>query len=116
MMKHGAVAGKVLEVQDLQHLESVVDKAGSSLLVVFFHTRSCGVCKELLKDFKQLCEEVRLLALRVVCWGSCPGRPQKLYLHPVAVVAVGFRVWTASSCSAGSLCIHCLLIIPSLLG
>jgi hypothetical protein len=47
-------------VADLQHLESLVDKAGSSLVVVFFYTRSCGVCKELLKDFAQLCEEVRL--------------------------------------------------------
>ena len=48
----------MLEIRDLEHLESVVDKAGSSLLVVFFYTRSCGVCKELLKDFVQLCEEV----------------------------------------------------------
>lgn len=63
MMKHGAVSGKVLEVQDLQHLESVVDKAGSSLLVVFFYTRSCGVCKELLRDFTQLCEEVSLFPI-----------------------------------------------------
>jgi thiol-disulfide isomerase/thioredoxin len=62
MLKHGAVSGKVLEIQDLQHLESVVEKAGSSLLVVFFYTRSCGVCKELLRDFQQLCDEVRLQA------------------------------------------------------
>jgi hypothetical protein len=53
------VSGKVMEIQDLQHLESIVDKAGSSLLVVFFYTRSCGVCKELLRDFTSLCEEVR---------------------------------------------------------
>lgn len=61
MMKQGAVFGKVMEIQDLQHLESVVDKAGSSLVVVFFYTRSCGVCKELLRDFEQLCQEVRSL-------------------------------------------------------
>jgi len=56
------VSGKVMDIQDLQHLESVVDKAGSSLLVVFFYTRSCGVCKELLRDFTQLCEEVSTLS------------------------------------------------------
>lgn len=64
MLKQGAVSGKVMEIQDLQHLESVVDKAGSSLLVVFFYTRSCGVCKELLRDFTQLCEEVS----SAPCW------------------------------------------------
>lgn len=71
MLKHGAVSGKVLEISDLQHLDAVVEKAGSSLLVVFFYTRSCGVCKELMKDFKQLCEEVRLQACRQPCDTSC---------------------------------------------
>jgi thiol-disulfide isomerase/thioredoxin len=66
MLKHGAVSGKVLEIQDLQHLESVVEKAGSSLLVVFFYTRSCGVCKELLRDFQQLCDEAKSQQIRAV--------------------------------------------------
>lgn len=69
------MSGKVMDIQDLQHLESVVDKAGSSLLVVFFYTRSCGVCKELLRDFQQLCEEVSALGSghhlpRLIAWQS----------------------------------------------
>lgn len=66
MLKQGAVSGKVMEIQDLQHLESVVDKAGSSLLCVFFYTRSCGVCKELLRDFTSLCEEAKSQKIRAV--------------------------------------------------
>lgn len=66
LLKQDAVSGKVMDIQDLQHLESVVDKAGSSLLVVFFYTRSCGVCKELLRDFTQLCEEAKSQKIRAV--------------------------------------------------
>lgn len=54
LLKHPASYGKVTEVQDLQHLEALVDKAGSSLVVVFFYTRSCGVCKALLQDYQQV--------------------------------------------------------------
>jgi thiol-disulfide isomerase/thioredoxin len=62
------IYGKVVELQDLQHLEGLVDKAGSSLLVVFLYTRSCGVCKALLQDFQALCEEVRVVCGRGAVW------------------------------------------------
>jgi Zn-dependent alcohol dehydrogenase len=90
MMKHGAVSGKVLEVQDLQHLESVVDKAGSSLLVVFFYTRSCGVCKELLRDFTQLCEEVSTSSSICFARSDAQGRQKALCKHAVAGAAGGW--------------------------
>lgn len=51
--------GSVIEIQDLEHLESVVDKSGSCLVVVFCYTRSCGACKALLAEFQALCEEVQ---------------------------------------------------------
>jgi hypothetical protein len=51
--------GSVIEIQDLEHLESVVDKSGSCLVVLFCYTRSCGVCKGLLAEFQALCEEVQ---------------------------------------------------------
>lgn len=58
--------GKVVEVQDLEHLESLVDKAGSSLVVVCFYTRSCGACKALLQEFQHLCEEAKAQQVRAV--------------------------------------------------
>jgi Zn-dependent alcohol dehydrogenase len=55
----------VVEIQDLEHLESLLDKAGSSLVVVAFYTRSCGVCKELLKEFQSMCDEAKAAQVRV---------------------------------------------------
>ncbi|MQK85089.1 hypothetical protein EI035_23905, partial [Escherichia coli] len=52
-----------------EHLESLLDKAGSSLVVVAFYTRSCGVCKELLKEFQSMCEEAK--AAQVRWWRGC---------------------------------------------
>uniref|UniRef100_A0A383VNP6 Thioredoxin domain-containing protein n=1 Tax=Tetradesmus obliquus TaxID=3088 RepID=A0A383VNP6_TETOB len=65
-LKQQLVLGKVVEVQDLEHLESLLDKAGSSLVVVAFYTRSCGVCKELLKEFQSMCEEAKAAQVRAV--------------------------------------------------
>lgn len=63
---------QVIEVQDLEHLESLIDKAGSSLVVVCFYTRSCGACKALLKEFLALCEEAKAQQAR--CSGDCWNR------------------------------------------
>jgi len=52
------VSGKVVEVQDLEHLEALMEHAGSCLVVLFCYTRSCGACKALLTEFEALCEEV----------------------------------------------------------
>ncbi|WIA41159.1 hypothetical protein OEZ86_004778 [Tetradesmus obliquus] len=65
-LKQQLVLGKVVEIQDLEHLESLLDKAGSSLVVVAFYTRSCGVCKELLKEFQSMCEEAKAAQVRAV--------------------------------------------------
>jgi thiol-disulfide isomerase/thioredoxin len=56
---------QVVEIQDLEHLESLLDKAGSSLVVVAFYTRSCGVCKELLKEFQSMCDEAKAAQVSV---------------------------------------------------
>lgn len=58
--------GTVVEVQDLEHLESLLEKAGSSLVVVCFYTRSCGACKALLQEFEHLCQEARAQQVRAV--------------------------------------------------
>lgn len=59
LLQQGAVYGRVLEVADLEHLEHMLDSAGSSLVVVALYTRSCGACKALLAEFAELCAEVR---------------------------------------------------------
>eukprot|EP00878_Enallax_costatus_P008729 GHUV01009123.1.p1 GENE.GHUV01009123.1~~GHUV01009123.1.p1 ORF type:complete len:237 (+),score=33.82 GHUV01009123.1:202-912(+) len=58
--------GKVVEIKDLEHLDSLVDKAGNSLVVVCFYTRSCGACKALLQEFQHLCEEAKAQQVRAV--------------------------------------------------
>lgn len=47
----------ITEVRDLQHLERVVDAAGSSVLVLALYSRSCGACKDMLHFQQRLCKE-----------------------------------------------------------
>ncbi|KAK9807057.1 hypothetical protein WJX72_012249 [[Myrmecia] bisecta] len=46
-----------MEVRSLPHLEKLVEKAGSAVVVISFYTRSCGGCKDMLKHYRQLCME-----------------------------------------------------------
>jgi hypothetical protein len=84
---------QVVEVQDLEHLESLLDKAGSSLVVVAFYTRSCGVCKELLKEFQAMCDEAKAAQVRLGCVHL---------VHCVACVLVPWGVQGAAATIAGN--------------
>lgn len=50
--------GVVTEIQDIQHLEQLLERSGSSLVVIYFYSRSCGACKQALRCFEELCKEV----------------------------------------------------------
>ncbi|KAF8062681.1 thioredoxin-like 4 [Scenedesmus sp. PABB004] len=60
------VLGQVVEVEDLEHLEALLERSGSSLVVVAFYTRSCGACKALLAEFAALAEEAKAAQVRAV--------------------------------------------------
>lgn len=47
---------KILKVSDLRHLEAVLDAVGGRLVVLYLHSRSCGVCKELRRGYVEVCE------------------------------------------------------------
>ncbi|GMH35496.1 hypothetical protein BSKO_03364 [Bryopsis sp. KO-2023] len=54
------LSGKsVVEVKSLNQHDTVLDKAGNSLVVVFFYSRACGSCKEVLKSYEALSQEYR---------------------------------------------------------
>jgi hypothetical protein len=46
------------QIQDLEHLEAVLERAGSQLLVLCLYSRSCGACKMALQRLEGLCAEV----------------------------------------------------------
>ncbi|KAI8476610.1 MAG: thioredoxin-like protein [Monoraphidium minutum] len=58
--------GEVTEVRDLEHLEALLDKCGSELLVVCLYTKSCGACKLALKRLDALCAEASRARVRAV--------------------------------------------------
>lgn len=47
--------GTVLEVRDLRQLDLLLERAGNSVVVVFFYSKSCGACKQILSKFSRLC-------------------------------------------------------------
>ncbi|CAK0785139.1 hypothetical protein CVIRNUC_008345 [Coccomyxa viridis] len=47
----------VTDLKNLAHLDRVADSAASSVVVVAFYSRSCGICKEMLKHYAKLCKE-----------------------------------------------------------
>jgi hypothetical protein len=52
---------EVVEVRDLDHLDRLLASptACSSVVVVGFHSRSCGVCKEVFRRYAELAAQVR---------------------------------------------------------
>lgn len=49
--------GTVLEVRNLRQLELLLEKAGNSVVVIFFYSKSCGACKQILCKYSRLCTE-----------------------------------------------------------
>ncbi|DBB01395.1 hypothetical protein WJX77_003280 [Trebouxia sp. C0004] len=47
----------VLEVRTLAHLDQLIDSAGSAIVLLYFYSKSCGTCKEVLQHCSQLCQE-----------------------------------------------------------
>lgn len=53
--------GRVWDVRNLAHLDRVHDAAQNKVVVVFAYSRSCGLCKHVLKLFEDMSTEVRPL-------------------------------------------------------
>ncbi|KAJ9519571.1 hypothetical protein QJQ45_000652 [Haematococcus lacustris] len=53
-------------VEDLPHLELALEKAGSAVVVLFFTSRACGVCKEAGRVFEAMCRDARCAQARVL--------------------------------------------------
>ncbi|CAL5229040.1 g12289 [Coccomyxa viridis] len=47
----------VTELKNLAHLDRIVESASSSVVAIAFYSRSCGICKEMLKHYSKLCRE-----------------------------------------------------------
>eukprot|EP00803_Ostreobium_quekettii_P011667 evm.model.scf_682EXC.7 EVM.evm.TU.scf_682EXC.7 scf_682EXC:35645-39268(-) len=47
----------VLEVRNLRHLDLLLEKAGNSVVVIFFYSKSCGACKQILDSCSRLCSQ-----------------------------------------------------------
>jgi len=58
-VKSSIECGNVVPVRNLQHLDLLMDAAGGRLVIVALHSCSCGVCKDLLRAFEQICSESR---------------------------------------------------------
>ncbi|KAL0019873.1 hypothetical protein WJX79_006289 [Trebouxia sp. C0005] len=58
LKQHLTVKGPtVIEVRTLAHLDQLVDSAGSAIVLLYFYSKSCGTCKEVLQHCSQLCQE-----------------------------------------------------------
>lgn len=57
---------EVLEVADLQQLETVCTSAAGHLVVLFLYSKTCGVCKEAAQRFEALRKEMLASRARVV--------------------------------------------------
>mmetsp|Transcript_2968 Transcript_2968/g.7287 ORF Transcript_2968/g.7287 Transcript_2968/m.7287 type:complete len:213 (-) Transcript_2968:831-1469(-) len=64
-LTHGS-NGEVFEVRDLSDLEMVADKAGSNLVILFFYSKTCGVCKDARRRFEVMCQDAARSRARVV--------------------------------------------------
>eukprot|EP00891_Asterochloris_glomerata_P008220 jgi/Astpho2/8220/fgenesh1_pg.00122_%23_4_t len=48
------MALQVVEVLNLTHLDSLVDMAGSAVVILFLYSKSCGGCKAVLRSYADL--------------------------------------------------------------
>lgn len=55
-----------MEIRDLEHLESSLEKCGSQLLVLCLYSNSCGTCKLAIKRLESLCAEAQRARVRAV--------------------------------------------------
>lgn len=51
--------GKVLELRDLSHLETLTAAFENSIIVICFYKRSCGTCKSMLRRYEQLAMDAK---------------------------------------------------------
>ncbi|GLC37447.1 hypothetical protein PLESTB_001584800 [Pleodorina starrii] len=58
--------GNLITVPDAAGLDTVIERAGSQLVVVFLFSRQCGVCKDAAQRFEQLRNEAHRAKARVV--------------------------------------------------
>ena len=58
--------GTVCSVADAAALDTLATAAGSAVVAVFFHSRSCGTCKELLEAFKDTAADAAAASARCV--------------------------------------------------
>ncbi|GAB4820332.1 hypothetical protein N2152v2_007378 [Parachlorella kessleri] len=61
-----SVAGAVQDITNLPHLERAIEVSGGALCVLALYSRSCGICKDVLADFKELWLDCRRQRARVV--------------------------------------------------
>lgn len=52
-------SGKVLELRDLSHLETLTSAFESTVIVICFYKRSCGTCKNMLLKYGQLAQDAK---------------------------------------------------------
>jgi hypothetical protein len=55
-----------IAVEDLEHLEAVLEKSGTCMAIMFFYSRTCGVCKDALKQYESMCKDAAGSKARVV--------------------------------------------------
>lgn len=61
-----AVADNVIQVYNLPHLESLLEAAGGSVVVVCFYATSCGICKDVLRELDGVCTDAHRSKARIV--------------------------------------------------
>jgi thiol-disulfide isomerase/thioredoxin len=61
-----AIADNVTQVYNLPHLESLIEAAGGSVVVVSFFSRSCGICKDVLRELDAVCKDAHGSKARIV--------------------------------------------------
>uniref|UniRef100_A0A7S3VTF6 Thioredoxin domain-containing protein n=1 Tax=Dunaliella tertiolecta TaxID=3047 RepID=A0A7S3VTF6_DUNTE len=57
LQQNNGLIGHVIEVEDLDHLETISNAAGSRLCVLFLHSKACGTCKSVAKEFEEMCKQ-----------------------------------------------------------
>ncbi|EFN52684.1 hypothetical protein CHLNCDRAFT_138664 [Chlorella variabilis] len=58
--------GSVIEVAGLAHLEALLEAAAGQLVVLTVYSRSCGICKDVLRELEAVCRESRQQRARIV--------------------------------------------------
>lgn len=61
-----AIADNIIQVYNLPHLESLIEAAGGSVVVVSFFSRSCGICKDVLRELDAVCKDAHRSKARIV--------------------------------------------------